>query len=135
MSQDLADDNMGDMTDSRLLSLAGGLFVGDAQRYQAGSGRLAVLRLLHRRQRLPRSPRRTKSDSKETMATRGRSSSSHTDRAGNGFYNLPSATKRKDWWYPVASSVSPKLTDRVSAGGNVTRRPPLGGVVTFPLRH
>ena len=64
--------------------------MGDAQRYQAGSGRLAVLRLLHRRQRLPRSPLRTMSDLHETIATRGRSSSSHQEGAIQLFYNLPS---------------------------------------------
>ncbi len=49
----------------------------------------------------------------------------------NGTLPRDSATKRKDCWYPVASSVSPKLTDRVAAGGNVASPHPSVGWKRF----
>jgi hypothetical protein len=64
------------------------------------------------------------SDSQETMATRAGYLAHSEVMRGGSFYNLPSDTKRKDWRYPAASSLSTKFTDRVSVGGNVGSKEP-----------
>jgi len=65
--------------------------------------------------RFPRSPLRTKSDLQETMATRGRSSSSHTDDATRQFLQFVER-KESDVFH---TTIREPETDPVLAGGNV----------------